>query len=441
MRVLFTTWAWPSHYFPMVPLAWALRAAGHEVRMTSQPELLAVMLGSGLPATAVGSDLDVAAVHRGAMEAVRPARRGSAGHPRRRVDRVSEHLAGELDKADMLLLGAFLTLRELEVEAQSVFRTIRAERAAAKESNMSLYGEVAHAMVDDLLALARSWRPDLVVFDPLTYAGPLVAKLIGVPAVRNLFGPDVTYFTNAGEVLGLGNLLNRFGLDDLDLLGTASVDPCPPSLQFSDAIVPARRIRTRYIPYNGLSEVPRWLEEPPERPRICLTWGTSMARMLGDRAFLPSELLLGCAKLADERDADLVLAITAAQRDLLPELPPSVRVVESVPLQALLATCVAVIHQGGAGSMLNALVHGLPQIVLTQMPDQAANAIKLVTAGAGRTMAVAGLDASAVLAAGHDLLDDPAYRLAAQRLRQEMLEQPAPAAVIGELEALAGNAC
>src|SRR5262245_47355088 len=60
MRVLFTTFAWPSHYFPMVPLAWALRAAGHDVRMTSQPELLPTMRDSGLLATAVGRDLDVA---------------------------------------------------------------------------------------------------------------------------------------------------------------------------------------------------------------------------------------------------------------------------------------------------------------------------------------------------------------------------------------------
>ncbi|MEU3908904.1 hypothetical protein AB0F20_34740, partial [Streptomyces goshikiensis] len=31
MRILFTTWAAPSHLFPLVPLAWAARVAGHEV--------------------------------------------------------------------------------------------------------------------------------------------------------------------------------------------------------------------------------------------------------------------------------------------------------------------------------------------------------------------------------------------------------------------------
>jgi len=436
MRVLFTTWAWPSHYFPMVPLAWALRAAGHEVLMTSQPELAPTMLSSGLPVVPVGRDLDVAAVHRAASDEVKPPR--PAGRPRRKAERISDHLAIDgVTKAESLRARALLTLRDLEIDAQAVFRTIRATRPAARATNMSLYGEVAEAMVDDLLALARSWRPDLLVFDPLTYAGPLVAQVIGVPAVRSLFGPDVTYFTNAGEVLGMGPLMARFGVEELNLLGVSSVDPCPPSLQFSDAIAPTPRIRVRYVPYNGLSEIPAWLCEEPERPRICLTWGTSMARMIGEQAFLPAALLEGGAKLAAERDAELVLAITAAQRALLPDLPGSVRVVESVPLQALLPTCQAIIHQGGAGTMLTALVSGLPQILLTQMPDQAANAINLVTAGAGQTLAVQGLDASTVLAAGHDLLDDAAYRTAAQRLRQQIQEQPTPSEVVDQLIELA----
>jgi UDP:flavonoid glycosyltransferase YjiC (YdhE family) len=258
----------------------------------------------------------------------------------------------------------------------------------------------------------------------------VVAKLIGVPAVRNLFGPDATYFIGT---TGISELLDRFGLDDVDLRGVATVDPCPPSLQYTDAIAPVRRIRTRFVPYGGLSEVPAWLPDVPQRKRICLTWGTSIHRLLGDRAFLPGEVVLGAAKLADERGADLVLAITANQRALLPELPSSVRVVESVPLDDLLPTCEAVIHQGGAGTMLTALRHGLPQLILTQVLDQAANACQLVAAGAGQTRPASGLSAAELLAVGHELLDEPGYRLAARRLQQEILDQPAPARIVDEL--------
>jgi UDP:flavonoid glycosyltransferase YjiC (YdhE family) len=402
MRVLFTVWGWPSHYFPLVPLAWALRAAGHDVRVASQPGLLPAMRDSGLPATAVGRDLDVVARYR---------------RETGRVDLSAVPATADEQRYRSILAGT---------------GTVKPSR----RSRLSLFVELADAMVDDLLALARRWRPDLVVHDPLTYAGPLVAKLVGVPAVRNLFGPDITYFTKVtGDAPGWTELLARHGIDEVDLVGRASVDPCPPSLQVAGA--PTRRIHTRYVPYNGLAEVPPWLPDSPTKQRICLTWGTSTDRLLGGAAFLPSEVLLGCTKLADERDAELVVAITAGQRHLLPELPAHVRVVESVPLDALMPTCTAVVHQGGPGNMLTALAHGLPQLNLTTLVDQAANAYQLAQAGAGKTLAVAGLAAADLVAAGHDLLDDPAYRVAAQRLRQEALGLPSPADAVAELCSLA----
>jgi UDP:flavonoid glycosyltransferase YjiC (YdhE family) len=399
------------------------------------------MLDSGLPVMAVGRDLDFAEVHLGAMEDLRaaapPPRVGAAPSRRRKIERVSDHLlAAEHDHRIRDRMRALLTLRDVELEAHSLYRSIRASRNANKIGGISIYGEIADAMMDGLLDLSRAWKPDLIVFDPLTYAGPVVARMLGIPAVRNLFGPDVTYFASAGEIAGLAPLLERYGVDTVDLIGSATVDPCPPSLQFPDAMVPTRRIRHRYIPYNGMSETPRWLYDEPARPRICLTWGTSMVRLCGEEAFLPPEVLQGAMKLAEERDAELVLAITASQRSLLPELPDAVRVAESVPLQALLPTCQALIHQGGAGTMLTALVSGLPQLVVTALPDQGLNAHILVSAGAGQTMPMAGVDASSVLAIGHELLDDPSYANAAGRIRQEMRDLPTPADIVADVEAL-----
>jgi len=430
MRVLFTTWAWPSHYFPMVPVAWALRAAGHEVRMASQPDLLPTMRASGLPVTAIGRDVDVAAVYRTAADYLRNTEPGEPGPGRR--DRVSNYLADSVT-ADME--AGYQTLRGFEDEAMSMFRAIWAQRTALQPDRLSLYGEVADAIVDELLRLARSWKADLIVYDPLTYAGPLVAKLLGIPAVRNLFGPDVTYFI---KVTGWNALLERYEVSELDLLGAATIDPCPSALQFPDSVAPTRRLRTQYVPYNGIAEVPSWLPDQPGRKRICLTWGTSIHRLLGDQAFLPAEVLNGCAKLAEERDAELVVAITANQRHLLPPVPPNVRVLESVPLNSLLPTCDAMIHQGGAGTMLTGLRHGLPQIVLPQLFDEAANAFQIMATGAGQMHAAVGLSAADILAAGHELLDNPGYRAGAHKLRDEIHALPTPAAIVRDLEGLVG---
>ncbi|GHH30934.1 hypothetical protein Srubr_25170 [Streptomyces rubradiris] len=59
MRFLFTTFAWSSHYYPMVPLGWALQAAGHEVRVATTPSLVDAVVTTGLPAVAVGKDIDI----------------------------------------------------------------------------------------------------------------------------------------------------------------------------------------------------------------------------------------------------------------------------------------------------------------------------------------------------------------------------------------------
>ena len=39
MRVLFAAHAERTHFYSMIPLAWALRTAGHEVYVASQPAL------------------------------------------------------------------------------------------------------------------------------------------------------------------------------------------------------------------------------------------------------------------------------------------------------------------------------------------------------------------------------------------------------------------
>ncbi len=391
MRVLFVTWAWPSHYYPMVPLAWALRASGHEVMMASQPSLAPTMLGSGLPAVTVGHDLDVQAIHRRDLGRLALQERGPQGE---------RH----------------------EIRALSSF---------------ALFTEIALAMAEDFIALARSWAPDLIVYDPCTFAGPLAARLTGVPALRHLFGPDVMYFATELAHAALPPLTSRYGLPGLNLLGTATVDPCPPRLQFPDQLTPVPRVRLRYITYNGLSSVPGWLLEPAGRPRICLTWGTSVSKLVGESASMPGEVVRACADLAAKRGDELLLAVTREQRGELPKALPAVRLVESAPLQLLMASCALLIHPGGAGSMLTALSAGVPQLIIPQLPDQVANAGVLAAAGAGVLLHAADAAADAVGSAAGQLLDTPGYRDAAREIRAEMNRQPDPAQIIPDLEELA----
>ncbi|HUD39130.1 MAG TPA: glycosyltransferase [Streptosporangiaceae bacterium] len=422
MKILFSTWAWSSHYFPMVPLAQACRAAGHDVRVASQPALVAAIRSSGLPAVVVGSDVDVNALFR---DQVAPLIKAGSAEPARRTS---------------LAIGIFV--------------------------------RVAEAMADDLVSFTQRWQPDLVVFDPITFAAPIAAAVTGVPAVRHLFGPD---FTSGGarpgaagasagaggaggtgaagagagtagagtgtgpangarasagpEMPGMAALLARFCVPDLQLRGTLTVDPCPPSMQPSAAVTP--REPMAYVPYNGQGVMPRWPSGPGHR--VCLTWGTSTVALTGDDSFLPPAVITA----AKDTGAEIVIAVTAEQRRLLPELPPGAKVLESVPLHLVLPECAAVVHQGGAGTTLTAAALGVPQVILPQLPDQRFNAQQAAATGAARCLPVADLTAESAAGSIAAVLDEPGPAAAALALRQEILAQPQPADVVGKLEALA----
>ncbi|MFE6853238.1 nucleotide disphospho-sugar-binding domain-containing protein [Streptomyces sp. NPDC057674] len=62
MRVLFTLFPGAAHLYPVVPLARALLAAGHEVRVASHPELTGAVTAAGLAAVEIGDRVDVPAL-------------------------------------------------------------------------------------------------------------------------------------------------------------------------------------------------------------------------------------------------------------------------------------------------------------------------------------------------------------------------------------------
>ncbi|MEV5753959.1 nucleotide disphospho-sugar-binding domain-containing protein [Actinoallomurus sp. NPDC052308] len=377
MRVIFTTWAWPSHLYAMVPLAWACRAAGHDVLVATQPALLDTVRRTGLPVVPVGHDVDALAAFRDI--ALPPAEPAGGARPR----------------GGPRVLGLFAALAE--------------------------------SMVDDLIALGRTWQADLVVYEPTAMAGPLAAAALGVPAVRHLYGTDLLGAAGPFLAEALDPLRRKLGLGDVDLSGVATVDPCPAGLQVP---VASRRVPMRYTPFNGPGTFPR-PSARSGRPRVCVTWGTTPARV-DRRLFLAGEVTRAIAGL----DVDVVVAVTSAQRELLGELPREVWVVESAPLHLLLPECDLVVGHGGAGTILTAVANGLPMLLIPCLPDHVRHAARAGEAGAAVVLPARCDDAEPIRNGLTELLATPAHHTAAERLRRELAEQPTPAQVVGELERL-----
>ena len=124
---------------------------------------------------------------------------------------------------------------------------------------------------------------------------------------------------------------------------------------------------------------------------------------------------------------------------LLGPLPPAVRTAPFLPQAAVLPHCRAVVSHAGAGTMLGALCHGLPQLCLPQGTDQPSNTAALLPTGAALALQPDEITADAVAEALGRLLDEPSFRQAASRLRAEIDDMPTAAAVLAEILAGIGR--
>ncbi|MFJ6194900.1 nucleotide disphospho-sugar-binding domain-containing protein [Micromonospora sp. NPDC092111] len=393
MRILLSTWGWRSHFYSLVPLGWALQAAGHEVRVASHPSMVEAISSAGLAAVPLGEDVDFAEAFAGRIGAV-----GALG----RAEQADPEPDGALEPA------------------------ITADGGVVR---------FADALLDELVAFGRSWRPDLMVWEPFNLAAPVAAAALDVPGVLHLWGPDSSVTLRLDPESVIGPLAGRFGLraTDVDLTGTMTLDPVPPPMQVPTAR-PGRPIR--FVPYNGTAVLPSWLRRPADRPRVCVTTGTMMSGVgLGDRLGLP-RIIRSVAEL----DVEVVVVVERGQQAGLGPLPDNVRLVDApLAMRLVLPTCAALVQQGGAGTTMTALTFGVPQLILPQVSDQHFNGERLAATDAGTWLAPAQADDAAIRDLVGELIGDGHWRESAALMRDRIRAMPTPAEVVPALVSLAAS--
>jgi UDP:flavonoid glycosyltransferase YjiC (YdhE family) len=381
----------------MVPLAWAFRSAGHEVRIAAQPKLTPATVGAGLTAVEVGGEYDVL--------------------------------------TEMLKARAETGFKPGDLAALSP-EALRKMR----ETMFSPLVKLATLMAPDLLRFARGWQPQLIVTDPLIFATSLVSGTLGIPLVRHIWGVDVT----AGHPLqggptpddirdqwptGLVELFDQYGVAVRNDYPLRTVDPWPGSLQPPAAV--ASRMAERFVPYNGSGStaIPDWILDDPGRPRVCVTWGTTTA-LLDSKTAVPAvvDALAGL-------DVEIVLAVGPAERDELGDLPGNARVAVNVPLNLLMPGCDITVNQGGPGTVLTAASYAVPQVLIPKTADTPVIAACFNASGA--CVVVDEVDAKAISSAVTTALTDESMRAAARKVRDEITGAPALSDVVGTLGNLA----
>lgn len=416
-----------AHVYAQVPVAWALRAAGHEVCVATNPDLVEDVTCTGLTAVGVGSAL-------GQAEMVE--------ENRLRVEEQETDVPdGDFPDPEELLKLDDVAPETLTNDYMTGLFTVMSTLVFRTFSPVD--------MTDDLVAFAREWQPDLVVWDTLVFAGPVAAKACGAAHARLLYGLDLIgrmrdrhldALRSLPEEIRedpleewLGLVLDRYGCRFTEdaVLGQWTIDPVPTSMRLP---VGHHYVPVRFVPYNGQAEVPGWLREPPKRRRVCLTLGLSFREVMGGDRVSVTELLEAVAGL----DTEVVATLDEGQLAGIRQVPDNMRAVGFVPLNELLPSCSAIVHQGGFGQLQTAMAHGVPQIILpNQKWDTRSRARQIDAAGAGLHVADAARFGTAELRSMlKRVLDEPSFAANAAKLREEMAGTPTPSDIVPVLERL-----
>jgi glycosyltransferase (activator-dependent family) len=414
MRVLFTTYPEKTHFLAMAPLAWALRTAGHDVRFASQPQFASVITQAGLTAVPIGGDRDLWQLMARDLTWISA---GLSGIP-------VPYDAAEW-RPEEVTWGYLQDGYQLQVSRWH------------KTSNVPI--------VADLVEFAMHWRPDLVLWEPATYAGSIAAKACGAAHGRVLFSLDTFGVTRdhyrrlrpagAADPLGdwLGSYARRYGFEfgeDL-VTGEFTVILLPPSLRRSADLT---YLPVRYTPYGGPAAVPAWLWQQPLRPRVALTMGLSTAEHGAGYGVDLQDVLDALGDL----EIELVATVAEEARRRLARIPDNARLVPFVPLQALVPTCAAVIHHAGFGTLSTTALHAVPQLIVPWDGDGPALARRVVAQGAGLAVHANQATGRTIRHRLLRLLDEPSFVDRARLLRAEMTAMPSPNDAVADLEKLVG---
>jgi UDP:flavonoid glycosyltransferase YjiC (YdhE family) len=450
MRFLFTCIPGLGHFNPMVPLARAAVKAGHEVVFVTAPCFAETVIKAGFACIPGGMDWD----------------------ERRLIETVPE-----LGPIERMYRGEWM------------MKNIFLDRSPRK-------------MVPDLTRIAGDWRPDLIVSGSFEYGGQIVAEAIGLPYASGSYTIRWNRWVLKHAVgKAMARLRAELGLpadSEQSAFGRyLDLNFAPPSWTYEHALLrPQLTKLVRAKLFGGglplkqriagvkalllqkvfgrtmrvhpeLAEIaptlhfigegdhrsdaappPAWLDAMPRQPTVFVSLGTILSSEYPD---IFDKLLAGLR----DKPVNLVMTMGGkADPARFGPQPDNVRIVDFMTqdeLRELLPHVDLCINHAGYSSVVEALVHGIPLILLPLVSDAPMNTQMCLSDGVtpelppevwglspkGLPIILADKLTPAILAdAAMRALEDPAFTKAAKAIRDRLAERTDMDAAVGLLERL-----
>jgi MGT family glycosyltransferase len=278
---------------------------------------------------------------------------------------------------------------------------------------------LARTMLPATSAAIREFGPDVVVADQQALAGAVAARRAGITWA--------TSATTPGELARpLADLprVEAWVTGQMAAFQRDNGVSDPVDLRFSDRLVLAYTTPALFGDVSGLGAqfvfTGPALARRPERSAFPWPWlDPARAGVLVSLGTLNGPAGRQFFRVVVDALADLGGEAQAVIAAPPPEgaVPPHLLFAGHVPQLALLPRMSAVVSHGGHNTVCESLAHGLPLVLTPIRDDQPLVAAQVVAAGAGIRLRFGRLRADELRAAIRAVLDDPAYRAAAGRIR------------------------
>ncbi|MGE7389145.1 macrolide family glycosyltransferase [Streptomyces sp. NPDC004126] len=308
--------------------------------------------------------------------------------------------------------------------------------------HLRLFMTDAGRALPQLRRLYEDDRPDLVLYDPMAYAAPVLAGRWGVPAVQlsphavawegyeedlaaGRVGPAHTWLANDGVSIGPGRVARR--PERCIALVSELLQP------HADRV--DRSVYAFTGPSRGGGGRPEGWTRPEHAEKVALVSLGTLFTRAGDFYRVCAEAF------ADMPGWHVVLQIGAGTDPaVLGELPPHVEVRSWVPQAAVLARADVFVTHAGAGSAHEGLLHEVPMVAVPRAVDQFGNAEMLESLGVARRLSADGLTPEVLRETVLGLLADPALPGRFAGIRRRLASEGGAPRAADLVEAALGDA-
>ena len=190
-----------------------------------------------------------------------------------------------------------------------------------------------------------------------------------------------------------------------------------------------------YAAYDSETGAPSALA--PELEAFLKAGPPPLVFTLGSAAVnIPGDFYVESLKAARRLGRRAVLLVGPDGDRTLAEADPEIHVAAYAPFSLLFPRAAAIVHQGGIGTVHQALSSGRPQLVVPHLGDQYDNAARVVRLGCGRSLARPRYRSDTVAAALRALAEDPLVSARAEAVAPQVRAQDGAAAAAARISAL-----